>query len=231
MTTSMLEPAVRNQAARMVDVQWDDRTVGLALRANLLAPGAHEGSQLKSPRLSSEAAQRYSQRLRGQGIAMRTVTKWSVIATVPGLAASPVIATEFKEIQVWIGGGITGHYSGFSALADGTLATVKKSTAAERAHEVCASATPEESATLARLIDQIPATAPWGKQLWFPDNCADELEVSLIVLAGRGDLDVHYSLQCTPTPPPPRWVTALVDAMRTLQQKHQACSAGAEPSR
>jgi hypothetical protein len=35
----MLKPAVRNQAARMVDVLSDSmRTVGLALRANLLAP-------------------------------------------------------------------------------------------------------------------------------------------------------------------------------------------------
>lgn len=56
---------------------------------------------------------------------MRTVTKW-LVAIASGLAAQPVIATEFKEIQVWIGGGITGHYSGFSALADGTLAIVKK---------------------------------------------------------------------------------------------------------
>ena len=81
---------------------------------------------------------------------MRTVTKW-LVAIASGLAAQPVIATEFKEIQVWIGGGITGHYSGFSALADGTLAIVKKSTATERQHEVCARATPEESATLAKL--------------------------------------------------------------------------------
>jgi hypothetical protein len=161
---------------------------------------------------------------------MRTVTKW-LVAIASGLAAQPVIATEFKEIQVWIGGGIAGHYSGFSALADGTLAILKRSTATEVQREVCARATPEESATLAKLVDQIPATAPWGRQLWFPDNCADEQEASLLVTAGTKELDVHYSLQCTPTPPPPRWVTALTDAMHTLQQTHQACSIRVEPSR
>ena len=160
---------------------------------------------------------------------MRTATKW-LVAIASGLAAQPVVATEFKEIQVYVRSGWS-RPGGFSALADGTLAIVTLGERQQLQHDVCARATPEESATLAKLVDQIPATAPWGKQLWFPDNCSDELEVSLIVVSGRGDLDVHYSLQCTPTPPPPRWATALIDAMRKLQQKHQACSARADPSR
>jgi hypothetical protein len=157
---------------------------------------------------------------------MRTVTKW-LVAIASGLGAQPVIATDFKEIQVWTSSGWSGP-DGFSALADGTLAIVKLGARQQLDHEVCARATPEETEMLAHRVALIPTTAPWGRQWRAPDNCRDESELTLLVTAGRGELEIHYSLLCE-HPPVPAWATRLVDAMRMLQQKYQACSIRIEP--
>jgi hypothetical protein len=158
---------------------------------------------------------------------MRTGTKW-LVAIACGLAAQPLTATDFKEIQVWISSGTRGP-DGFSALPDGTLAIVKLVARQQLDHQACGRATREEADMLAGLVNQIPATAPWGRQLWLHDDCSDEPELTLYVTAGQGVLDVRYSLQCEHAPVP-AWATKLVDAMRTLQQKHQACSIRVEPS-
>ena len=52
----MLEPEVRNQAARMVDVPESGWTVGSALRANLPAPAAHDQSQSRTSGFVKPAA-------------------------------------------------------------------------------------------------------------------------------------------------------------------------------
>lgn len=158
---------------------------------------------------------------------MRTGTMW-LVAIACGLASQPVTATEFREIQVWIRSGWSGP-DGFSALADGTLAIVKLGARQQLDHQVCARATPEETEMLAHRVALIPATAPWGRQWWAPDNCRDESELTLLVTAGRGELDIHYSLLCE-HPPVPAWATRLVDAMRTLQQRYAACSNDARSS-
>ena len=87
----------------------------------------------------------------------------------------------------------------------------------------CALATRQEVELLSRLVDQIPATAPWGRQWVLPDDCSDETEATLHVTAGKGELDVHYSLTCQPAGVP-AWVTALTAAMSDIQEKYAACS-------
>lgn len=151
---------------------------------------------------------------------MRTGKTWLAMLACGGIAQS-AIAANFTEIQLWVRSGWQ-RPEGFAALADGTLQIVRPGDAQKLDHEQCAQATREEMEVLERLIGQIPANAPWGRQWMLPDRCSDEAEASLLVTTARGDLDVRYSLMCTPANVP-RWVTELVRTMRQLREKHAAC--------
>lgn len=152
---------------------------------------------------------------------MRTEARW-LIAMTCALAAQPVVATDFKEIQVWLGGGLGGQHVGFAALADGVLAILNASDPYKIQHEVCARATSEEMAVLSRLVAEVPATAPWGEHRLLTGNCSDDLHIGLNVTTSRGELDISYSVLCRPAHVP-AWLEKLTDAMRKTQQQHEAC--------